>query len=77
MIKEIDKRKDGKRVITVIFPNPQKTSEKQSLHCLNCGRIVLDHYTKGDMIVVLGEMTKLVRPTDHLCSRCKVITRMA
>ena len=69
-------RGDGSKVITVILGSDENPSYRKDFHCTSCGRIVFNYYTETNIIIV-GEMREVKRPQDIMCSRCKVIFRVA
>ena len=75
MANKLAERKDDKKVVTVILGDTDPDTRKD-FHCSYCGRIVFNYYSEV-RIIVIGEMREVSRPTDILCSRCKVIYRVA
>lgn len=71
----VPERKDDKNVVTVLLGSEDKGIRKNA-HCFGCGRIVFNYYSDARIIIV-GEMREVARPVDILCSRCKMITRVA
>lgn len=65
---------DGKRWITVILDNGSPQIRK-NLHCVNCGRIVLNYYSEARLIIV-GQAREVSRPQDIMCSRCATMHRI-
>ena len=75
MASKIAERRDNKKVVTVILGNFDPDTRKD-YHCHSCGRIVFNYYAETRIIIV-GEMREVSRPTDIMCSRCKIIHRVA
>jgi len=65
----------GINVITVLLSNT-KPQVRKDLRCLNCGRIVAQYYSDV-RVIIIGEMREIKRPVDVMCSRCKVLYRIA
>lgn len=76
MENKITERNGNEKVVTVIMGSDFTPEEKHDFRCHNCGRIVFNYYSEV-RIIILGEMREVSRPTDIMCSRCKIIYRIA
>lgn len=65
---------DGKKWVTVILDNSSPQVRK-NMHCLSCGRIVLNYYSEVRMVII-GQIREVSRPQDIMCSRCGTMHRI-
>jgi hypothetical protein len=63
------------RMVTVLLSNTSPMVRKD-MHCFNCGRIVAQYYSDV-RVIIIGEMREVKRPVDVMCSRCKILYRIA